>query len=96
MGLLPKNSSLSSIDCIALVKMLFSRYVVCDSFSPHGLGPASPPLSMGFPRQAYCSGLPFSTTGDLLDLGVEPTSLGSPVLQGDSLQLNHRGSSQLR
>ena len=30
------------------------------------------PLSMGFSRQAYWSGLPFPSPGDLPDLGVEP------------------------
>ena len=33
------------------------------------------PLSMGFSRQEYWSGLPFLSPGDLLDLGIEPTSL---------------------
>ena len=32
------------------------------------------PLSMGFPRQEYCSGLPFPSPGDLPDPGVEPRS----------------------
>ena len=40
------------------------------------------PLSMGFSRQEYWSGLPFPSPGDLPDLGIEP---GSPVLQADSL-----------
>ena len=31
------------------------------------------PLSMGFPRQEYWSGLPFLPPGDLSDLGIEPT-----------------------
>ena len=39
-------------------------------------------LSMGFSRQEYWSGLPFSSPGDLLDPGIEP---GSPALQADSL-----------
>ena len=30
------------------------------------------PLSMGFPRQEYWSGLPFSTPGDLPDPGIKP------------------------
>ena len=30
------------------------------------------PLSMGFSRQEYWSGLPFSTLGDLSDPGIEP------------------------
>ena len=37
---------------------------------------------MGFPRQEYCSGLPFPSPGDLPDQGTEP---GSPALQADSL-----------
>ena len=32
------------------------------------------PLSMGFPRQEYWSGLPFPSPGDLPSPGVEPTS----------------------
>ena len=32
------------------------------------------PLSMGFPRQEYWSGLPFPSPGDLPDPGVEPAS----------------------
>ena len=37
---------------------------------------------MGFSRQEYWSGLPFPTPGDLLDLGIEPTSLSSSELAG--------------
>ena len=32
------------------------------------------PLSMGFLRQEYCSGLPFPSPGDLADPGIEPVS----------------------
>ena len=39
-------------------------------------------LSMGFPRQEYCSGLPFPSSGDLPDPGIEP---GSPAFQADAL-----------
>ena len=38
------------------------------------------PLSMGFPRQEYCSGLPFPSPGDLLNPGIEPASLASHAL----------------
>ena len=38
------------------------------------------PLSMGFSRQEYWSGLPFPPPGDLSDLGIEPVSLRSPAL----------------
>jgi len=37
---------------------------------------------MGFSGQEYCSGLPFLTTGDLPDPGIEPMSLVSPALAG--------------
>ena len=43
------------------------------------------PLSMGFFRQKYWSGLPFPPPGDLPDPGVEPTSPMSPASQVDSL-----------
>ena len=35
------------------------------------------PLSMGFPRQEYCSGLPFPAPGDLPDPGIKPVSPAS-------------------
>ena len=38
------------------------------------------PLSMGFSRQKYWSGLPFPPPGDLPDPGIKPTSLMSPAL----------------
>ena len=40
------------------------------------------PLSMGFSRQEYWSGLPFSPPENLLDPEIEPTSLASPALAG--------------
>ena len=38
-----------------------------------------PPLSMGFPRQEFWSGLPFPPPDDLPDPGIKPTS---PALVG--------------
>ena len=55
-------------------------------------------LSMGFPRQEYWSGLPFSSSGDLSDPGIEPVSPaladrffnteppGKPSLSGNNVQ----------
>ena len=40
------------------------------------------PLSMGFSRQEYWSGLPCPPTGDLPDPGIELVSLMSPALVG--------------
>ena len=41
------------------------------------------PLSMGFPRQEYWSGLPCPPSGDLPYPGTEPESLVSPALAGE-------------
>ena len=45
------------------------------------------PLSIGFSRQKYWSGLPCPTPGDLPDPGIEPASLTSPALAGSFLPL---------
>ena len=43
------------------------------------------PLSMGFSRQEYSSGLPFPYSGDLSNPWIKP---GSPTLQADSLLIH--------
>ena len=40
------------------------------------------PLSMGFSKQEYWSGLPCPPPGDLLDPGTEPTSRRLPAMAG--------------
>ena len=47
------------------------------------------PLSMGFSRQEYWSGLPFPSPGILLSPGTEPMF---PALQADSSLLSHWGN----
>ena len=42
---------------------------------------------MEFSRPEYWSGLPFPTPGDNTDPGIEPVSLASPALAGNSLPL---------
>ena len=65
---------------ILVLWFLFSRKVASDGLGPHGLYVAHQALlSVGFPRQEYWNGLPFSTTGNLADLGFE---LESPALAG--------------
>ena len=50
--------------------------VLSSSLWPHGLYiTRQAPLSVGFPRQEYWSGLPFPAPGDLPDPGIKPTSL---------------------
>ena len=43
------------------------------------------PLSMGFSRQEYWSGLSFPLPGDLLNPGIEPVSPVFPTLAGEFL-----------
>ena len=47
------------------------------------------PPSMGFSRQEYWSGLPFSSPRNLPDPGIEP---GFPALQADALLAEPPGS----
>ena len=42
------------------------------------------PMSVGFSRQEYWSGLPCPPTRDLPDPGIEPVSPVAPALQADS------------
>ena len=57
---------------------MLSRVVVSDSATPWTVACLAP-LSLGFPRQEYWSGLPFPSPGDLPDPGIEPES---PALTG--------------
>ena len=45
-----------------------------DSFAIPWTVARQAPLSMGFPRQEYFSGLPFLSPGDLSNPGIEPIS----------------------
>ena len=47
------------------------------------------PLSMGFSRQEYWSGLPCPPPGDLPNPGIETRSPAAPALQVTSLPLSH-------
>ena len=60
---------------------IVSRSVVSDSATPWTVAHQTP-LSMGFSRQEYYSGLPFPSPRDLPHPGTEPASLESPVLAG--------------
>ena len=48
------------------------------------------PLSMGFSRQEYWSGLPGPPPGDPLDPGIEPTFPVTPALQADAFNTEPR------
>ena len=63
---------LSHISCVQL----------CMTLCHTDRGVYQAPLSMGFSRQEYWSGLPFPLPRDLSDLGIELVSLTSPELAG--------------
>ena len=63
---------------------MLSSPVVSDSVTSWTVAHQAP-LSMGFFRQEYWSGLPFPPPDDLPDPGIKPTSPASNALKADSL-----------
>ena len=61
---------------------MLGRFSCVGLFVTPGTVAHQAPLSMGFSRQEYWSGLPGPFPGDLPDPGIEPTSLVSPALAG--------------
>ena len=58
----------------------YSVAKLCPTFLwPHG---HQAPVSMGFPRQDYWCGLPFTSPGYLPDRGIKPMSPAFPALGG--------------
>ena len=68
-----------------------SHLVMSNSFLLFWTVACQTPLSMGFFRQEYWSGLSFLSPGDLLDSGIKSASLVSPTLQADSLPTEPSG-----
>ena len=60
------------LSCLSRVRLFVTPWTVAHQA----------PLSMGFSRQEYWSGLPFPSPEDLPDPGIEPRS---PALQTDAL-----------
>ena len=58
------------LNCFSYVWFFVSLWIIA----------SQAPLSMGFSRQEYWSGLPCPPPGELLDPGIKPTSLTSPAL----------------
>ena len=67
-----------------------SRSVMSNSLQPPWTTACQAPLSMGFARQEYWSGLPFPYPGYLPNPGIK---LRSPLLQADSLLSEPSGKS---
>ena len=84
MALLPRsNHLLINHTCAVLCVTAQSCLTLCDPMDR-----SQAPLSMGFSRQQYWSGLPCPPPGDLFNPGVKPRS---PTLQADSLPAEPRG-----
>ena len=60
-----------------------------DSFATPGTTACQSPLSMGFPRQEYWSGLPFPPPGDVPNPGIK---VASPALAGGFFTTEARGA----
>ena len=75
-------------------KWLRSCQTLCDPMD-HSITHQTP-LSMGFFRQEYWSGLPCPPPGDLPNPGIEPESLISPALQEGSLLLAPPGKPKVK
>ena len=76
---LSKRLSLGYSPLCVRVKSLLSCLTVCD---PMDCIAHQAPLSMGFSKQEYWSGLSCPPPGHLPHPGIEPTSLMSPALAG--------------
>ena len=61
---------------------MLSRFSLVQFFATLWTLACQDPLSMGFSRQEYCSGLPCLPPEDLPDLGTERASLISLALAG--------------
>ena len=70
------------LSCFSRVKLFATAWTVA----------YQAPLSVGFSRQEYWSGLPCPSPGDFPDPGTEPASPVAPALQADCLLLSYQGS----
>ena len=74
-----KGDSFGSLATLGRLLSCFSRVQLF--VTPRTVAPQAP-LSIGFSRQEYWSGLPCLLPGDHRDPGIEPSSLTSPALAG--------------
>ena len=66
----------TSVCCVQLLQSCPALY------NPVDYTACQAPLSKGFSRQEYRTGLPFSPSRGLLDPGIQPMCLTSPALAG--------------
>ena len=75
---LPKMLCACVLTCFSRVQLFETPWTVAHQA----------PLSMGFSKQEYWSGLPCPPPGDLPNPGTEPESLTSPALAGGFFTTN--------
>ena len=75
---LPKMLCACVLTCFSHVQLFMTPWTVA----------CQAPLSMGFSKQEYWSGLPCPPPGDLPNPGTEPESLMSPALAGGFFTTN--------
>ena len=73
----------------------FGRFSYVQLFATLWTVTLQAPLSMGFSRQEYWSGLPCTFPGNLCDPGIEPVSPESPALQAYSLPIEPPGKPKI-
>ena len=77
------NNPLHNAGYIFKIPTCAKSLQLCPTLQAHGLLLLQQaPLSMGFTRQEYWSGLPRPSPGDLPDPGIKPESPISPALAG--------------
>ena len=87
------HDTLQQVLCrVHLPAFVLSHFSCVQLFSSLWTVASQAPLSMGFSRQEYWSGLPCPSPGDLPNPGIEPES---PALQADCLHLEPPGSPHL-
>ena len=74
--------------CVYMSMCILSYFIHVRFFGTLWTIAPQAPLSMGFSRQKYWSGLPCPSPGDLPDPGIEPMSLLSPALAGGFFTTN--------
>ena len=74
---------------------MLSHLDVSDTFATPWTVVCQAPLSMGFPRQEYWSGLPSPPPGDLPDPRIETVSPAVPAMAGGFFTAEPLGKPQL-
>ena len=89
-SLFPASVSLTVISKFRMC--LLSRFSHVQLFVTLWMVAGQAPVSMGYSRQEYWSGLPCPPPGDLPNPGIKAASQASPALKANSLLLSHQGS----